>query len=75
MDPTVIASMGGLGAQVLAVVALALRLWHQARRDRHRQDVLGRLATRLPPDRTLELHDIRDDGSRLRLRITRDGDV
>lgn len=74
MNPTLIALIGGLGAQVLAVVALALRLWHQAKRDRHRQDVLGRFATRVPPAGTLELHDIRDDGSQLRLRITRDGD-
>ena len=33
MDPTVIALMGGLGSQVLAVVALAVR----ARRKRRRQ--------------------------------------
>jgi hypothetical protein len=33
MDPTVIALMGGLGTQVLAVVALAVR----TRRNRRRQ--------------------------------------
>lgn len=75
MNPTVIALIGGLGAQVLAVAALAVRLWHQAKRDRRRQDVLGQFATRVPPDATLELHDVRDDGSQLRLRITRATDV
>lgn len=75
MNPTMIALMGGLGAQMLAVVAQALRLWHQAKRDRQRQEVVGRVAAGIPLAGTLDLHDIRDDGSQLRLRITRDSDV
>ncbi|MEU0879253.1 hypothetical protein ABZ345_11695 [Lentzea sp. NPDC005914] len=75
MNPTMIALVSGLGVEALAVVALALRLWHQAKRDRHRQDVLSQLTKCLPSAGTLELHDLRDDGSQLRLRITRDGDV
>jgi hypothetical protein len=43
MDPTVIVLMGGLGTQVLAVVALALRLSHQTRRTRRRQEIRLRI--------------------------------
>ena len=39
MDPTVIALIGGLGSQVLTVVALALR----ARRHRKRQVIRVRI--------------------------------
>ncbi|GGM69294.1 hypothetical protein GCM10011609_01220 [Lentzea pudingi] len=43
MDPTTMALIGGLSTQVLAVVALALRLSHQTRRTRRRQEIRVRI--------------------------------
>ncbi|MET9231078.1 hypothetical protein [Lentzea sp. NPDC003310] len=43
MDLTVIVLMGGLATQVLAVVALALRLSHQTKRARRRQEIRVRI--------------------------------
>ncbi|MCP2302769.1 hypothetical protein LV79_002445 [Actinokineospora globicatena] len=61
--------------QVLALAAgglaaTGLRLWWQARRDHRRQTTLRALAERLPHAATVEIHDIRDDGSRLHVRVT-----
>jgi hypothetical protein len=43
MDPTTMALIGGLSTQVLAVVALALRLSHRTRRTRRRQEIRVRI--------------------------------
>jgi hypothetical protein len=58
-----------LGAPVLALVGLLARLRWQARRDQRRQDTLRALTTHLPSTSTVDIHDICDDGSQLRLRI------
>ena len=58
-----------LGPPVLALVGLLARLRWQARRDQRRQDTLRALTTHLPSASTVDIHDIRDDGSQLRLRI------
>jgi len=58
-----------LGPPVLALVGLLARLRWQARRDQRRQDTLRALTTHLPSVSTVDIHDIRDDGSQLRLRI------
>ena len=59
-----------LGPSGLALAGLALRLWWQARRDQRRQETLRVLAARLPDTSVIEINDVRDDGSRLRVRIT-----
>jgi hypothetical protein len=53
-----------------ALVATALRLWWQARRDQRRQRTLRVLAERFPRTAVIEIHDVRDDGSRLMVRIS-----
>lgn len=59
-----------LGPSGLALAGLALRLRWQARRDQRRQETLRALTARLPDTSVIEINDIRDDGSRLRVRIT-----
>jgi hypothetical protein len=59
-----------LGTSGLTLTGLALRLWWQARRDQRRLDVLGRVITRVPASSVIEIHDVRDDGSQLQVRIT-----
>ncbi|GAB3902149.1 hypothetical protein GCM10029964_092070 [Kibdelosporangium lantanae] len=52
-----------------ALTATGLRLWWQARRDQRRQQTLRVLAERFPRTGVVEIHDVRDDGSRLVVRI------
>lgn len=59
-----------LGPPALALAGLLARLRWQARRDQRRQDTLRALAAHLPGADAVDIHDIRDDGSQLRLRIT-----
>lgn len=59
-----------LGPPLIALVGLMARLGWQARRDKRRQDTLRVLVSRLPDARLVEIHDVRDDGSHLHLRIT-----
>jgi hypothetical protein len=59
-----------LGPPCIGLVGLLARLGWQALRDRRRQDTLRAWAAHLPAAGVLELHDVRDDGSRLHLRIS-----
>jgi hypothetical protein len=59
-----------LTAQLTTLTALALRLHWQASRDRRRQDTLSAFAARLPPSSAISIHDVRDDGSQLRMHIS-----
>ncbi|MFC0429996.1 hypothetical protein [Kutzneria buriramensis] len=59
-----------LGPPVMALMGLLARLRWQARRDQRRQDTLRALTADVPSASVVDIHDIRDDGSQLRLRIT-----
>jgi hypothetical protein len=71
---TMVASV--LAAQVTGLAPLALRLRWQAVRDERRQNTLNTLTSHLPTTGVVEIHDVRDDGSHLRVRIsTQENDV
>jgi hypothetical protein len=59
-----------LGPSLVALTGVALRLRWQARRDQRRQDTLRVLARQMAKTSAVEIHDVRDDGSHLRVRIT-----
>jgi hypothetical protein len=54
---------------VIPLVALAWRSRCHVVRERRRQDTLDTLTSRVPPRGVVEIHDVRDDGSYLRVRI------
>ena len=58
-----------LAGQLTALVGLVARLRWQAVRDGKRQDTLRELASELAAGSEVEIDDIRDDGSRLRVRV------
>ena len=62
-----------LGPPLIALTGLLARLWSRARRDRQRRDTLCALASQLPDDGILEIHEVHD-GSHLCLRITGRGE-
>lgn len=70
MAQTLTMMVYGLGSSVLALVGLALRLRWQAQRDQRRQDTLRALTARMPEASVIEIQDVRDDGSQLRVRIS-----
>lgn len=51
------------------LISLALRLWWQAQRDNRHQHTLHTLAGLLPQEGVIEIQDVRDDGSRLLVRV------
>lgn len=51
------------------LTSLALRLWWQARRHKRHQHTLHTLAGLLPREGVIEIQDVRDDGSRLLVRV------
>ncbi|MBN6040022.1 hypothetical protein [Amycolatopsis sp. 195334CR] len=59
-----------LGPPLIALAGLALRLRWQALRDQRRQDTLRTLTSRLPADGVVDIEDLRDDGSRLHMRVS-----
>jgi hypothetical protein len=59
-----------IGPPLIALASTALRLRWQARRDQRRQHTLRALTEHLPHKGAVEIHDVRDDGSRLLIRIT-----
>ncbi|MEU4522920.1 hypothetical protein AB0F52_29930 [Amycolatopsis sp. NPDC024027] len=59
-----------LGPPLIALAGLALRLRWQALRDQRRQDTLLALTSCLPISGVVEIEDLRDDGSRLHVRVT-----
>jgi hypothetical protein len=63
-----------LGTPLIALVGLALRLWWQAQREKRRQATLSALISRLPTTGEIEIHDVRDDGSHLVVRIHTDSE-
>lgn len=69
--PSTLVIMSGITTAVIPLAVIGLRLYWQAVRDRRRQETLRVLAARLPAEGRVELDDVRDDGSRLRIRIGR----
>lgn len=59
-----------LGTHVLALAGLIVRLRWQAVRDHRRQVTLRALAPELRGRGEVEIEEIRDDGSRLRVRVS-----
>lgn len=55
---------------LVGLAALALRLRWQALREQRRYAVLRTIVDKAPADRTIEIDDLRDDGSHLRITIT-----
>jgi hypothetical protein len=58
-----------LAPPLTVLISLMLRLWWQARRDKQHQHTLHTLTRLLPQKGVIEIHDVRDDGSRLLMRV------
>jgi hypothetical protein len=58
-----------LGPPLIRLIGSVVRSWWQAQCDRRRQDTLWALAAQRPDAELVDIHDVRDDGSHLHLRI------
>jgi hypothetical protein len=68
--PPALAVMSAAFGSLVSLAALVLKLHWQAVRDNRRLDMLATLITRMAPNGMIELDEARDDGSRVRLRIS-----
>jgi hypothetical protein len=60
----------GLGPPLTALIVLAMQLRSEALHDQRRKEVLDTLTSHTPTSAMIELNDVRNDGSHLRVRIT-----
>lgn len=58
-----------VGPPLTLLISLALRLWWRALRDKRTQHTLHTLARLLDREGVIEIQDLRDDGSRLLVRV------